>query len=326
MAIHFPAEGKKGLSAIRHSDCVRNMLESQKEWWMRLYWWHKLLFSLVFAAMTLVIVGFLWIYKGVKDSPEHLDTADPSRAISDRVQASDAGGQDLNLPGLSGLSAEARKIVRNNFAALGGRANLERIQSLRILADMQFTDGTQHGLTIMKKRGSRIRVTFESGAVTVVLASTPEDTWRGNWKNGRLVEVVELSEDERGDLIRSASVVTELMLAREMGWEVSYVGERTVETRTAYAFDVTINPEQSLRIFIDPETYLDLARREQSTLTDGTLREVLTVYREFETLDDGYRVPFKVETFVNGERVNTIHVQSVEINPGILNASFDRPN
>ena len=222
------------------------------------------------------------------------------------------------------MTPQERAILERHFFALGGVERLASINSLLATGEMLLADGRILPVVMAKKHGGRIRVTFRQDNRQVVMVVTPDDAWKTVWQAGRLAFVGNLLPEERENLRRSSYVVSELFLAMLNTWTVGYLGEQAFNYRMSHCFEVRISDRNRIRFFIDPETFLDLGREDWVFAEDGTLSLTRFINHEHRNVD-GFRIPGKMEMFANNVLVQTFRAQEFEVNPGILDQSFRRP-
>jgi hypothetical protein len=97
-----------------------------------------------------------------------------------------------------------------------------------------------------------------------------------------------------------------------------------VEGRDAFRLKVTSAAGQVRRVWVDSQTYLDV-KVDGTRKLDGKPRAVWTMLRDYRTVD-GVKVPFLMETFVDGVAGSEkIRVEKVTVNPKLEATHFARP-
>lgn len=225
---------------------------------------------------------------------------------------------------LPSLGPNERTILEKHFSALGGVRRLASISSMLSKGEVTLADGTVREIVVVKKEGSRMRMSVRTPAGQVVMAITPEDSWRCVWRGGRLVSLEDLSREDAQRMKRSSYVVSELYLAMHNPWTVEYLGAQAFNYRMAHCFEVEINDRERLRFFIDPDSFLDVGREEWVFDEDGTLTITRLVGSEHMDIA-GLKVPGKIETYENNVLMQTFVARDVEINLGVFNKTFERP-
>jgi hypothetical protein len=217
-----------------------------------------------------------------------------------------------------------RAVLERHFAAIGGVKRLASINSLLVTGELAIPDQGSYSVVIAKKKGQRLRVSMTRPVGTIVMVVTPEDAWRSLNQNGMLTSVEDLAEDSRDSLLRSSYVVSELFLAMNNSWTIEYLGQQALNYEMAHCFEVKVDQGHFIRFYIDPETMLDIGREERSFDEDGTLRVTRVLTSEHMDIE-GLKVPARSETYQDNKLVQTFTVTDVEVNPGILDSTFVRP-
>lgn len=218
-----------------------------------------------------------------------------------------------------------RAVLERHFDAIGGVKRLATINSLLAHGDVTFADGREMPFVVAKKKGQRIRVSTKDQINTFVMVVTPEDAWRGTLVRGQLVDLGDLSAEEGDDMRRFSYVVSELFMAMNNSWTTEYLGQQAFNYKMAHCYEVKLNPRHFIRFYIDPDDFLDIGREDRFFDEDGTLRVTRLLNSEHAELE-GLTVPTKIETYIDGELAQTFIARDLEINPGILDNAFIRPD
>jgi len=113
-------------------------------------------------------------------------------------------------------------------------------------------------------------------------------------------------------------------MAPERAWSLRYLGNRDFNYQLCHAFEVKHSDGRTVRFFIDPETHYDIGREEVDWNEEGEVVVTRRYQSDFEEVG-GFTFPRTVTFRENGELVQQIKVESVAINPGILETAFTRP-
>lgn len=217
-----------------------------------------------------------------------------------------------------------RAVLERHFAAIGGVKRLTSINSLLVSGEVILPTGETLSMVMAKKLGQRIKVSITKPEGTMVMVVTPEDSWRSYRRNGLTIGVEDISPEESENMMRSAYVVSELFLAMSNSWSIEYLGQQAFNYEMAHCYEVKLNQRHFIRFYIDPESFLDIGREERLFDEDGTLTVTRVVTSEHMDIG-GLQVPRKSESYKNNELQQTFVVNDVEVNPGILDGTFIRP-
>jgi hypothetical protein len=273
------------------------------------------------VLVCLFLVAVLW--SAVKWSDESgEDSADsgelataPALSVSERLAE-----HGYEVP----MGIAERSILDQHFAALGGFETISSVSSLRFSGKVQFSEDLTQDVVVVKKGGDRVRITIKSKVSQTSLCVSPNDSWKAVWHRENLIEVKDLTPEEIEEQLRYIYVVSELFLALEKGWSLEYEGVREFEYKMAHVFEVRPNDRHYVRFFIDPESFLDIGREDQVFLDDGTLEITRRINSEHFQASK-LTIPGKVETYVDGELLQTVLIQSGTVNAGVLETAFMRP-
>jgi hypothetical protein len=282
----------------------------------------KVMVPLGIVAFAAFSYGLTWVLSNWRGDLAE-DPVDPmTRESPKRVPLDEALPESEIVPA---LGPNERAILEQHFVALGGVDRLASIRSLLSSGEITYADGEVRPIVVVKKQGARLRLSMKTPEGQLVMVVTPDDSWRCVWQAGRLVLLEDLAPEEAEDLRRSAYVVSELYLAMQNSWTVRYLGEQAFNYEMAHCFEVKVNDRNSIRFFIDPETYLDAGREEWLFDAEGTLTITRAIGSEHMDIS-GLKVPGKVEIFENNVYKQTFVAIDAEVNPGIFADAFERPN
>jgi hypothetical protein len=282
----------------------------------------------LFIALVLIVVvllAFTWVLRAWRGG--YQPASEPGYGTElgmegAEIEKLDDLGLTESKPGP--MSYAERTVLDRHFAAIGGVDRLSSISSIRILGELKFTDGSTQEIIIIKKGGDRIRVTTRALTWQRVVVATPEDAWEAIWRTGKLFDVKDIDPEERDSLMRNSYVTSELFMALQNDWEISYVGQKDFNYKMAHCFEVRTGPQELIRFFVDPVTFLDAGREDRLYKEDGGFELVRHIYSDhFDS--NGLMVPKLVESGVNEELLHVFHIAQVELNSGILESSFVRP-
>ena len=281
----------------------------------------KLLSGVILFISFVLLLALVWVVRnwhGVTlETPEEV-VVETTPSLREVIRAEEVSG--LVMP----MSVTERSVLDRHFAALGGVNRISSITSFRMSGKGTFADGTEQDIVIIKKAGDRMRLTIKTPQMSRVMVVAPDANWVGLWNGGELLHVEKMSEAEISRQRHNAHVVSELYMALQNEWDLRYIGQRNFNYKMTHVFEVQTTPRHSIRFMIDPDTFLDIGQEERLFEEDGTL----TITRRLNsghTKVNGLNIPQKVEMFVNDVLMQTFEVESVQVNPGILDSIFAFP-
>jgi hypothetical protein len=138
-------------------------------------------------------------------------------------------------------------------------------------------------------------------------------------------EVEPFTPDELQLATQQADLDGPLLDHAAKGSRIELEGMEPVEGRDAYRLKVTTSAGQVRHVWVDAQSYLDV-KVDGTRKMDGKPRTVWTVLRDYRTVD-GVKVPFLMETYVDGVAGSEkILVEKVTLNPKLDAARFTRPD
>jgi len=222
---------------------------------------------------------------------------------------------------LTGTTAGAQtvdEIVTRNLDALGGRAALDRVQSIRQSSRLVLP-GSEATVVVYSKRPDRVRQELRLAGQTAVQAFDGSVAWTINRLMG-VTSPTPLSEAEARALRQQSAFEGVLAGAHSRGDRVELVGRATVGGRQAYQLRITAaDHQQQMQCFVDADTYLEV--RTVYDTSAGRFEQELSRYQPVE----GIKIPFSIKTSFNGRPAGEIVVTSVEVNVPVDEAMFAMP-
>jgi len=247
-----------------------------------------------------------------------VDTGQDSGLLTEEVDSEESAKWKL----LASREAEEQAILHEYFEGMGGVEKLASMKSVRATGELTFPDGRILRAVVVKKAGGLIRFILGIAPRQIVIGVNPDDAWQSSWVDGR--EIVEDIDPAQLDYMRrSGHPVSKLFMAMHNEWSITYLGEKAFNYKMAHVFEVKIDARETARFFIDPETFLEMGTEEWINDPSGV---TITRHLQSEHFEaDGLTMPGRVETHINGVLSHTYIVQKVEVNPGVINSSFYRP-
>jgi len=222
------------------------------------------------------------------------------------------------------LNPQERELLNRHFNAVGGVNLFITMSSFRVAGDLDMGGGRIYGAILIKKGRELERTTIRTPEHIEVKVVTPEDHWVAYWKLGTLVSVKDMTPEDLRTMSLDAPVVDEIFSSLQSGWLIQYAGQKDFNYRMAHVFEVRSGQRRTTRFFIDPETFLNLGREDRTFAPDGTLSIVKRVYSDHIDAS-GLTIPGQVDTYIDDKLYAEFHVSTAELNPGVLDSVFFRP-
>ncbi len=216
-------------------------------------------------------------------------------------------------------AATVDEVVAKHIEAKGGVDAWNAIRSMRVTGEFTAFSKTAP-FTLHRMRDDLYHMDHVMNGRKVVIANDGARPWWDNEFFGpgaRDLEGVDLTA-----ISREFDFATPFFDLERLGHEVSLVGESEYEGLPAIELELTRKDGTSERWFLDPETYLEMARVSPGS-DFGNPMEQRTVFDDFREVD-GVRIPFFTETqWYTRDRV--LAIDAIETNVDIDRSMFGVP-
>ncbi|MEX0332307.1 MAG: hypothetical protein AB3N64_12880 [Puniceicoccaceae bacterium] len=231
------------------------------------------------------------------------------------VSASFSSGQDESE------TVTLDYVLSRYVESMGGRANLQKIMSVRISGTVDYPDGTSHAITVLKKKPNLVRMILDTGTMRIIQGYDGKDVWFAR-ESGPNQMVDRLRGASETSFIRDAPLEGVLMNAYAANAVLELGKTVVLDGMPCYQIIASFPGGAKSIHCIDREEFNE--RRIYQYDSDGKLLSEL-VPSEFE-LYDGVLFSMKTDRVKDGEIVSSVTVEDVQINMGILNAAFSPPS
>ena len=211
-------------------------------------------------------------------------------------------------------------IINRYLDAMGGRAALERIRSVRLSGHVQYPNGARNGLTVIKKKPNFVRVSIDTGTIRFIQAYDGETAWFAR-QAGKQVFYDHIRGKNAGQFIREAPL--ENILLRRSSSELNiFLGEDISLAGTpCYQVFAELPDGGKVVHFIEKETFLE-RRILQYDEDDALVSEIIP--GKFRNVE-GVMFATQIIRLVDGKPISTVLLDDVAVNVGILNSAFECP-
>jgi hypothetical protein len=216
-------------------------------------------------------------------------------------------------------AATVEEVISKHVEAKGGQDAWNAIESMRITGS--FTAFSQVSpFTLHREREQRYHIDHVLDGKLVVIGYDGNVAW---WDNHWYQEGAQkISGPDLGVVMRETEFTTPLFDYEGKGFAVKFLEENEIEGIPAIGIELTRPDESVEKWYLDPDTYLELARLSPGS-DFGRATEQQTFYDDFREVE-GVQIPFFTETqWYTRDRVMVI--DSVEVNVDIDDALFSMP-
>lgn len=213
------------------------------------------------------------------------------------------------------------ELVDRNVEAKGGRELLGSVQSMKQTGQAAVM-GMSVPITIYAKRPDKVRSEVEVQGMEIVNAFDGETAWGINPMAG--AEPQKLPADQVASIKSQASFDGMLFNHGENGYTLAYLGEGEVRGAPAYKLRVTDAAGDSLTLFLDADSFLEV--KTEKEVTDPQMGQVTveTFFDDYRVVE-GMKLPFVIETVVKGQSFQKVTMEEIDLNAEIPDSLFAFP-
>jgi hypothetical protein len=209
------------------------------------------------------------------------------------------------------------KVVDSN----GGQDSIDSMTNVRLSGSVEGVNSI-YDFVLLKKRPNKLRMRFMFRGAAIESGFDGEVGWRRQSRGdqsqvvvleGKELAGIRLESDFDGPLIGKLQEGVQLKLNR-----IERIG------RVDY---FVIRAEYPMRVsdhYIDSRTFRELKVVSSQDDADGNRKESVNHYKEYKKHGGIWVAHLVVRTLPNGNKEN-IRIENVEVNPGILDLVFDKP-
>lgn len=227
------------------------------------------------------------------------------------------------IPIKRGELPSADVLLSNLVTAQGGRDALEALDSVQVNGEMTINDQV-FKFYLTRKAPGRSLLKVKSDRVEVTEGSRDGVHWRRTERIGAPTQYKLLEGDDVTRMGKSLDQIYEPLTAYALspGAKDNPVWKSEFDGRETYAMRF-VHDGRELEAEIDAERFLLLALREELVI-DGAKRELLMKLGDYRDVNE-VRTAFSTELFLGGELLQTLRVDSMKTNYGVLSSLFDLP-
>ena len=219
------------------------------------------------------------------------------------------------------------EIIERNTQAMGGRSIIEAVQSIEVdlhIVDADFeVDGKYRAA-----RPGRMRIDIAADGKQVYTEAF--DGTRGWQSKGTAVE--EASSKGTAALRHGIELPGKLFGLHELrqrGHRVDLAKRETIDGANYYALRVTLTDGYTTTLYVDPNSWLIMRRRDVRPLhvdVDPTPATIEARFSDFRKIDGALFAFVSTDTdLATGKILETTRVRSVKLNPQFDPTIFNRP-
>ena len=217
----------------------------------------------------------------------------------------------------SGLDTGLQKILHAYYEkSLGGKVNWGNTDTLRIKGSIRLNSGeTLQFKNYRKKPDLNKTILYLPEDHEIIQAYNGTTAWE--WFTFESPDPKELSTEQSIDFIRDACFGSHLLYPRLPGKVMAYLATELIDGKSVHKLRVSLPNGQVVLFGINAQGY-QIFEETESTV-DGSLRR--TLQSDFKIIS-GVAIPFTSQTFVDGELIQEVSIESAEFNTGVYTWMF----
>lgn len=230
----------------------------------------------------------------------------------------------LTLNGTPALSqqidADVQYILDRYIEAMGGRASLERIKSVRLSGTVLYPNGSKNAITVIKKKPDLVRVILDTGTLRFIQAYDGKTAWFSR-ESGRNSFHDRMRGELRDSFIREAPLENVLINPQSGDLVVERGEDVTISQTECFQIIARFPNGSKVTHYIEKETFLE--RRILEYDVEGNLLAEL-IPGKFEIIDGVYFAT-QIVRRKDGKTISTLVLDDISTNIGILDSAFTSP-
>ncbi|KAA3638891.1 MAG: hypothetical protein DWQ02_04500 [Bacteroidetes bacterium] len=215
------------------------------------------------------------------------------------------------------------EILNNYFENIGGKDKWANIKSMKIEGTMSM-QGMDLPLTVYSKAPNKEYVEMSVMDKTIIEAFDGESSWRVNpFMGGTEPQKGTPEETEKAS---KEQFQNEFINYKDKGHTITLEGKEEIEGTLCFKLKmVKVTGEEEIHFF-DEETYVPIMIRTtitQEGFMKGKIAE--TYFSDYDEVGDGLIMAMYTESKMDGQTLQKMTIEKVEINPEIDDSQFTMP-
>jgi outer membrane lipoprotein-sorting protein len=233
---------------------------------------------------------------------------------------------------LSAFSMQAitvDEILNNYFENTGGKALWEKMQTMKMTGSVPTPQG-DFAFVVFSKSPNKTRIEVDiQGTQMIPQCYNGEVAWTLNpFAGGKTA--AKMTEEETKELAEEAIFEPEYLNYKKKGHEITLEGQEVIDGVNCYKLKIHKNVgndmEESVEYhFFDAENFVPIMIRTTIKTGPGKGSPAEEYMSDYQETEYGIIMPYYFETKMEGEVMNQIVVEKVDINSEIEDSIFDMP-
>ena len=229
-----------------------------------------------------------------------------------------------NVAEVAKETSMAVELIDKHFAARGGLEKIKSMQTMTWDAGMEMM-GMNMPLKMQLKRPNKMRnvVEVEAMNATIIQGFDGTTAWMLNPMAGN--DPQKLPDEMAKEMKERSAMDGALMSYINEGYEITYEGEEVVKDKPAHKLLVQLPEDKTAQIFLDAETFLEVKSVQEGTNPQtGAKGEIATYSSDYREVE-GIMIAHMITAEFDGTPMQTLQIESVQINTPIEDSVFEMP-
>lgn len=230
----------------------------------------------------------------------------------------------LSLAFLFCVQASAQtvdELIKKNIDAHGGIEKLKAVKTMK--ASGKITpQGLEIPIVLQQKRPGMVRMDATFQGKSMVQAYDGTTGWKIDPFQGN-PDPEKVAGDDLKDLEEQSDLDGPLVDYKQKGHTVELIGKEEMEGTPVYKIKLTLKSGDVRNIYLDADNYLELKVTSKRKTPGGEVNvdQYMGNYKSV----NGMMFAFSIDTRVNGQSVNTITIDKIELDVPVDEALFKMP-
>ena len=225
---------------------------------------------------------------------------------------------------MSFVSAQnADEVISNYINAIGGKDVISQITSIYMEGNMEAM-GSQGTMKTTLLNGKGFKQEIDVMGTQVVMCYTDSMGWQINPMTGNYnAEVMTEAQYRPGrEQIYAGGLLMTDYAAK--GYKLDYAGVETVGMASAHKLNMTSPDSTETAYYFDPQTWY-LIKMVQKAEMMGQTMDISVNLSNYQKPENGFAMPYSIETNYGGQFFLTANFNKVEINNPVDPVVFAKP-
>jgi outer membrane lipoprotein-sorting protein len=212
-------------------------------------------------------------------------------------------------------------LIKKNIDAHGGIQKLKAVKSMKATGKIT-PQGLEIPITLQQRRPGMVRMDATFQGKSMVQAYDGTTAWKIDPFQGN-PDPEKVAGDDLKDLEEQSDLDGPLVDYKQKGHSIELIGKEDMEGTPVYKLKLTLKNGDVRNIYIDAENYLELKVTSKRKTPGGEV-DVDQFLGNYKSVN-GMTFAFSIDTRINGQSVNTITIDKIELDSPIDEAVFKMP-